>query len=133
MSSRTLHTTRAVVSPPPGGRIDQVDGNVGAEPTRFYVRGHIDHTAMPELRFDFANAVLGAASDVVLDCSEMTFIDSSGIQQLVELNETLRANGRRFEITAISAEVAHAIDRLGLTATLRIEEFLPTEETAVVS
>jgi anti-anti-sigma factor len=122
---RSRVVARAVAQPSPG-RLDPSQPGDGA--TCLYVRGHIDLAATPGLRDDFEQAILGAGSDVVLDCSDMTFMDGRAILQLAELRDSLAATGRRLRIAALSTEVARAIDLLGLTATLRSAEFLPTVE-----
>jgi anti-anti-sigma regulatory factor len=63
----------------------------------------------------------------VLDCADMTYMDTSAILQLVELRDSLEASGRRLRVAAVSTDVARAIELLGLTRILATEEFLPTE------
>ncbi len=100
----------------------------GDSGTRLYVRGRIDLAAKPGLRNEFEEAILGACSDVVLDCSDVTFMDGGAILHLVELRDSLAARGRRLGLTALSTDVAQDIELLGLTGMLHTEQFLPTVE-----
>jgi anti-anti-sigma factor len=124
--TRRRVVARAVTKPPSPHRF--ADAETEDVATRLYVRGHIDLTATPGLRTEFEQAILGAGSDVVLDCADMTSMDSSAILQLVELRDSLEASGRRLRVAAVSTDVARAIELLGLTGTLGSEEFLPTEK-----
>jgi anti-anti-sigma factor len=82
------------------------------------------HRATLNGEIDIANAstvgreLLGHALEslsrtLVLDCSRLTFIDSSGIDMLVQLG---RLSERRIELVNVRPEVARTFDICGLAA-----------------
>ncbi len=89
------------------------------EAFRVVAEGEIDLDAAPELRAALGVAERGAAPAVVLDLSQVTFIDSSGIGVLVEAAQRADADGHRLSIIAGPAvdrviEIAGLRDRLPL-------------------
>ena len=97
-----------------------------------YVRGEIDLSATPFLRQEFIDQVLRGDDSVVLDCSDMTFIDSSGIRLLAEMQTVLYAQGREMRIVHLHRTAARAINTLGLASALGVESYLPSGEVPAV-
>lgn len=79
------------------------------------VRGEADADNCDELGATVLNAAEGV-SKVVLDLSGLTFIDSSGISELLRMNKVVTENGQEFEIVNPSAQVLRILDMTGLTA-----------------
>jgi len=68
------------------------------------VAGEIDLSTSDDLRNDIVHAVPHDAHGVVLDLTETTYLDSSGIRLLFELAERLQA--RRQRLVLVVAEEA---------------------------
>jgi anti-anti-sigma factor len=63
-----------------------------------------------------------ADSDVVLDMSGVTFLDSSGLRVLVTANDRLDAAGRRLVIRRPPASVLRILEITGLLSTIVVDE-----------
>lgn len=74
-------------------RIDRRDGIVIA-----HVIGEIDLSNATELRVAVTDATPNDALGVVLDLSEVSYIDSAGIHLLFRLGENLRSRGQTLRI-----------------------------------
>jgi anti-anti-sigma factor len=82
--------------------------------------GEIDLSTVDELR----SAVTGAAegvSNLLLDLSEIEFIDSAGLGGLLELRSTLRSRSVTLQITAGDGPVRQAMEITGLSELLATE------------
>jgi anti-sigma B factor antagonist len=64
---------------------------------RVVPRGELDLATAPQLERD-VQAVRDGAEDVVLDLSQLTFIDSSGLRALIALDERAKAEGWRLSL-----------------------------------
>lgn len=88
---------------------------------RYYVRGDLDFDAAPQLRAELvALADDFAIKDIVLDCRDLTFIDSAGFHVLLDLQRMLESQGRRMHIEHLSRSLRHVFDVVGLTGVLRV-------------
>jgi anti-anti-sigma factor len=79
--------------------------------------GEIDLSTVDELR----SAVTGAAEDVeklLLDLTDVEFIDSAGLGGLLELRSTLRSRNVTLEISAGEGPVKQAMEITGLSELL---------------
>ena len=92
--------------PPIEFRIDRTDEEGGA--VRLIVRGELDALTAPRLQ-----AALDRLRDdhtpVLLDLSEIGFVDSSGLAVLVAAKRQAQTNGWRF---AIDRQLAQPVQRL---------------------
>src|SRR5690348_6174264 len=62
------------------------------------LRGELDLSAVPRLEAAITAACEGSERGLVLDLSQLTFIDSSGIRAIMQANEHCRKIGRRLGI-----------------------------------
>ena len=79
--------------------------------------GEIDLSTVDELR----SAVTGAAEDVeqlLLDLTDVEFIDSAGLGGLLELRSTFRSRNVTLEISAGEGPVRQAMEITGLSELL---------------
>ena len=76
------------------------------------VSGEVDIQFADELR----QAGLGAATEsgLTMDLSEVSFIDSSGLAVLVEINHSVSLHGGLFTLVAPSRSVRHILEVTGL-------------------
>jgi anti-anti-sigma factor len=57
---------------------------------RYCLRGEIDLAVAPLIQADMDHALLDRPyTDLLIDCAQMTFIDSTGMQVLVERPKTV--------------------------------------------
>lgn len=61
------------------------------------IDGELDHATVEEIRRIF-NSLIQKHSDVLVDLSSVSFIDSAGIGSLIYLYKQLQANGRRLRL-----------------------------------
>jgi anti-sigma B factor antagonist len=80
---------------PPRFRI--IEKKVGSDASLLVLRGELDIHSAPAFREAVAAADIGAPN-LVMDLSEMEFIDSSGIQVLLEEQKRLHEKGGRLVI-----------------------------------
>jgi anti-sigma B factor antagonist len=71
----------------------------------FSVRGEADLHVAPDLRDRIAAAIGDGASEVVLDLSEATFVDSMTLGVLLGAMKRLRARGGQLRLVVPQAEI----------------------------
>lgn len=81
------------------------------------IQDDLDAGTMTTIRVLFEE-LAAANDDVVLDVSNVAFIDSSGVGGLVFLYKRLIAQGRRLEISGLSGQPRQLLDHLKLTQIL---------------
>jgi len=89
-------------------------------------QGEIDLETTPALEAEL-NGVLRPPfpARLGLDLSEVTFISSSGLNVLIELNERSRACGTDMRLIGMSRPVRRALDLTGLDAVLKVHQTQP--------
>jgi phospholipid transport system transporter-binding protein len=97
----------------PGGAVTCVQDGSGV----WHLGGELDVAAIPELR-DRLNRV--EEGDVTLDCSALTFLDSSGLALLVALYHARRARGAELVIVNPSRCVTRVLELTGLSILLAV-------------
>jgi anti-anti-sigma factor len=76
--------------------------------------GELDVSTAPELA-RHVNDVVAAQGDVRVDCSQLAFADSSGLDTLIRLAKALREQGRALVLTDVVPGVRRAIEVLKIT------------------
>ncbi len=66
-------------------------------------------------------ALSGITGSTVVDLSELSFIDSSGVAALVRAQQDLAAEGRSLTLTRPSSAVARVFEILGITFLLEAD------------
>ena len=89
--------------------------------TRIELAGELDVATAPELQRR-ADEVLNADGNVWLDCSALTFADSSGLNTLTRLAMALRAQERRLILTDVRPVVRQAMDVLQISELFELDE-----------
>jgi anti-sigma B factor antagonist len=94
-----------------------------------YVTGEIDLYTSPKLREAILDLFGKRQQDrVVLDLSDVPYIDSSGIASLVEGLQAAKAKQARFILVGLNEGPRHVLE---LTKLLNVFEIAPSEEEAL--
>ena len=88
---------------------------------RFCIDGEIDMATAPELQASLDGAV-GFDSDLLVDCTRLTFIDSSGIAVLINTKQALAARGQRLRIANASVMIERLFTITGLSEILHPDD-----------
>ena len=88
---------------------------------RIELVGELDVATAPELR-SRVDEITSADGDTWIDCTELTFADSSGLDILTRLAKALRAQERRLVLTNVRPMVRRAMDVLQITELFELEE-----------
>lgn len=103
--------------------------NISSEESRGWLvvapSGEIDLATV-----DALDQALAENRDTVLDLSEVSFMDSTGLRSLVGVHNRLKENGSRFRLVVPSGAVSRIIEITGLSGALDI---VPTRAAALNS
>jgi anti-sigma B factor antagonist len=88
---------------------------------RIELAGELDVATAPELQLR-VDEIARAEGDAWIDCTELTFADSSGLDTLTRLAKTLRSQDRRLVLTNLRPIVRRAMDVLQITELFEVEE-----------
>jgi len=76
------------------------------------IAGELDLGTIPELTAHVEDRLDGSPEALVLDLSEVTFMDSSGVRLLIELHERARAQRWTLSLIRSAHEPANAVLRM---------------------
>lgn len=97
-------------------RLIRTDGRI-----RACISGELDIADYDGLTKALREVEAGAVAPIVVDLSELTFIDSTGLRILIEAHNRAEADGRRFEVAlATSPQVERVFELCRLGEVLRI-------------
>ena len=88
---------------------------------RYFLRGEVDVDDASRVRADLQAAIARGRAHLLIDCSGLTFIDSSGIAVLLETNRDLEDDGRHMLIVNVSHVARRVFETLGLGDLLRYD------------
>jgi len=57
--------------------------------------------------------------EIVVDCRDLTFIDSSGLRALLSAQQALESQSRRLRVANVSTTIRRTFDLTGVTGVLR--------------
>jgi anti-sigma B factor antagonist len=81
------------------------------------VAGDLDMSTVPELRSCLGDLV----GDITLDCSELTFIDSVGIQLFIETHQRLARSGAQLTVANLQHGCRRILELMKLDKVLTLE------------
>ncbi|MCE5324137.1 STAS domain-containing protein [bacterium] len=87
-----------------------------------YVRGELDFATTPHLIKTIRNIKDENVDKYVIDCEEVTFIDSETLKYVLGLRKDFAQCGRRLWFRKCSPQVKRILDLLGLSDQLIISE-----------
>jgi anti-anti-sigma factor len=85
------------------------------------LRGEFDLAAVDDLRAELYAHAATELARVVVDCSGVEFLDSSGVAVLLEVQEQLRSSGGTIVLTSVPRIVRRTIDITRLDDHVRVE------------
>ena len=107
-----------VVDPPPASRAFGVDvGQVGGRLV-LRLRGELDSESAPELHRLVDDLLV--AGDTVLELTDLTFVDSSGLGCLFRLQQRVADAGGLVEAHGACPQVRHAIQMVQLNRVMAL-------------
>ena len=100
----------------------RVDTTVDGDQVHFAVAGDVDLANAPEVEEQLTTAIRNRATGVTLDLTEVTYLDSAGLQVVFGLAVTLRRLQIALRVLAPEGSVArHAIEMAGMASITEIE------------
>jgi anti-sigma B factor antagonist len=85
------------------------------------VFGEVDASVADELRSAFLSALGDGAQSLVIDCSKLTFIDSSGLSAIITANRAANLQFGSVTIRNASPMVLRVLDITGLDQVVTVE------------
>lgn len=76
--------------------------------------GEIDAVSSPELSAALRNLIASDARSIILDATDVTFLDSSGLRVLVDVSRELEGSGGSLVIDGMSAAVERVLEITGM-------------------
>jgi anti-sigma B factor antagonist len=92
----------------------------------FPLPDELDIGAVAQVRPALRAAVARGDDDLVVDCSELVFIDSTGVALLLEADRALRADGRQLTLVNVKDQPRELLEWLGLNDMIRFDREVPT-------
>jgi anti-sigma B factor antagonist len=90
--------------------------------------GELDMASSPDLADVLETVTENGPTEIVIDCSGLSFIDSSGLAVLVAAQNTLAEQGRRLSVHSARRHALRVFEIAGLQEFLDVRAE-PTEET----
>lgn len=94
------------------------------------VDGEINFNSSPDFRKAFLKVLDSKAKKVVINLSNVAYVDSSGLATLVEALQKIKGGGGRLRLTNLSAKVKSLFE---ITKLEKLFEIFSAEEDAVKS
>jgi anti-anti-sigma factor len=83
-------------------KIDSPKTGKSGDTTILTPKEHLTHQNREEMETLFSEAMNQQKTMIILDCKTVSFIDSAGLELLVEINEKLRTRGGILKIVALN-------------------------------
>ncbi|MFF3455081.1 STAS domain-containing protein [Streptomyces sp. NPDC002730] len=101
------------------GRLS-VEVRADADAVVLVLAGELDHDTADPLREALAEAVEAGAERIVVDCADLRFCDSTGLNVLLRARLAASEAGGRLELAALRPPVARMFDITGAHAVFRV-------------
>ena len=89
--------------------------------SRYRMSGEVDLSTAPLVRSELARLISADDAHLLIDCAQLTFIDSTGVAVLLEANQQLEAGGRHLLLLNVQRGPRRVLEALGLSDLLRFE------------
>jgi anti-anti-sigma factor len=98
-----------------------IDLLAGADHVRkLVITGEVDMASGKELEQAVASALTAGATEIDVDLSSVSFIDSTGLRTILELDSQAQAGGWLFRVVSPSPPVATLLEMTGLSSELTV-------------
>lgn len=84
--------------------------------------GRLDTPSAPQVETEVQKVTSSDAKSVLVDCSQLTYISSSGLRILISLHKHYLKSGGALTIKALSPEIKDVFDMTGFTNIFTIVE-----------
>jgi anti-sigma B factor antagonist len=88
----------------------------------YRLRGEIDMSNADEIAHELAASIRHSDAGLVIDCSDLVFIDSSGMTMLLAIQRSLTDDCRTFRVTNAPRALRVLCDVLGVTHVFRLRD-----------
>jgi len=96
------------------------DSSAGTE-HRLLLAGELDIASAPILEARIASLCENGTTRIVLDLSELTFMDSTGLRALLAADKLCAAKGQTFALSGATAPVQRLFELTGVSGALQFE------------
>lgn len=96
------------------------------------VEGEVDLATVDQLQTAIDDAFGQGETDLVVDLTKSSFMDSTGLKALVMANKKFDGDGRSFAIAVSGGPISRLIDLSGVDSTIRTVSSLDDLETEAV-
>lgn len=103
-----------------GGARFTVEVRARADTVVLALGGELDHDTAEPLREALAQGVATGAGRILVDCTDLRFCDSTGLNVLLRARLAAREAGSRVELAALQPPVARMFDITGADAVFRV-------------
>ncbi|MEU5401362.1 STAS domain-containing protein [Streptomyces sp. NPDC005963] len=86
--------------------------------------GELDHDTAPPLRDALAEGVTAGRGRIVVDCAELGFCDSTGLNVLLRARIEAQESGSVLELSALQPQVARMFDITGADTVFTVHDSL---------
>ncbi|WP_329560793.1 STAS domain-containing protein [Kitasatospora sp. NBC_01266] len=107
-----------------GGERFTVTPGSGPEASVLLLGGELDHDAAGTLREALAAAVAAGRPRILVDCADLLFCDSSGLNVILRARLAAREAGARIELSALRPTVARVFEITGADTVFTIHPTL---------
>jgi anti-anti-sigma factor len=97
--------------------VSQQKGRIMAD-LRLSLTGEVDLATAPSLLAELQRAIERSVANVVVDCVDLTFIDSTGLYVLEEARRALATQGRALHVVNVARRPRRIFEVLGQTELL---------------
>jgi anti-sigma B factor antagonist len=105
----------------PGAPIRIAVGTLADGTPLVSVWGEVDLSTAPRLERALADALQAGEQDVLVEFSRDSFIDSTGLNVLIQAARRLRAEGRALRVTTENPHMRSVIETMALAETLGLQ------------
>ena len=84
------------------------------------LQGRLDTASAAELAPDFQELAEQAANHIILDCSQLDYISSSGLRLFLALRKESAAKGGKLQVRAINADIRQVFMMTGFISLFEI-------------
>jgi anti-anti-sigma factor len=92
----------------------------------YRLHGEIDMSNASQTQDHLTAALAGTRGGLVVDCSDLAFIDSSGMRVLLETQRALAEDGRGFRVINASPILQRICEAMGVTYLFGLRDAEPT-------